>query len=270
MIRLRNLRVTAPAGASRRSALLDGISLNIRLNEYVVLCGPNGSGKSLLLRALAGLLVPTEGDVVFDWKDESPSEVAKLGIVFQSPDDQIVGSTVARDVAFGLENLGMETAKMRGRVAESLSTAELSETADRAPHLLSEGEKQRLSLASVLVLAPRVVLLDEPTSRLDPTARADLRERIRGLRDTGATVVVATHRSEDVVLADRVVGLVAGRVAFVGTPAELIDSPRCDELGILWSDPHRLRRLLWARGHGSTAGPSWNDTDSFLAEVGVA
>jgi energy-coupling factor transporter ATP-binding protein EcfA2 len=243
-------------------ALLDGITIHISSNEYVCLCGPNGSGKSLLLKVLAGLLTTTGGERTFEQTYES------FGILFQSPDDQIVGSTVARDVAFGLENRGVRTAAMRERVVDALEAADLREAASRAPHLLSEGQKQRLSLASVLVLEPRLVLLDEPSSRLDPPAREDLRERIRRLRESGATLVVATHRSEDVVLADRVVGLRDGRIVFDGTPAELLASPERDALGILWSEQHDLRRRLHESGCGPPAGPKWNDVDALITEFG--
>jgi energy-coupling factor transporter ATP-binding protein EcfA2 len=267
VIRLRDVRVEPPAGSSRRTALLDGITIHISSDEYVCLCGPNGSGKSLLLKVLAGLLATTGGERTFEQTYESCLGNG-FGILFQSPDDQIVGSTVARDVAFGLENRGVPTAAMRERVVDALAAAGLREAASRAPHLLSEGQKQRLSLASVLVLEPRLVLLDEPSSRLDPPAREDLRERIRRLRQSGATLVVATHRSEDVVLADRVVGLRDGRIVFDGTPAELLASPERDALGILWSEQHDLRRRLHESGCGPPAGPEWNDVDALITEFG--
>lgn len=266
MIRVRELRLEAPVapGGSRPEVLLDGVELEIRKNEYIVLCGPNGAGKSLLLQLIAGLRRPTAGTVECDDPD------IPIALVFQSPDDQIVGSTVERDLAFGLENRGLPPAEIRRQVDEALEWSGLAPLAGQPPHLLSEGEKQRLALTSALILRPSVLLLDEPTSRLDPPARRRFLEGVRQARGaTGAAVLHVTHRSEEVVTADRVVGMDAGRVVFEGTPEELLASEAADRLGIRWSGLHRLRRELRVRGagDGTPVGPRWNDADALAAAV---
>lgn len=262
MISARGVALHAPAGPGGRPApLLDGIDLDIRKSEYVVLVGANGAGKSLLLQVLAGLRSPSEGEITF------VSTNVSVGIVFQSPDDQIVGSTVERDVAFGLENRGLPSPEIRRRVDDALEESGLAPLAGRPPHLLSEGEKQRLALASALVLEPDLLLLDEPTSRLDPPGRRAFQDRAARAHARGAAVVHVTHRSEEILPAGRVVGLDAGRVVFDGTPAELLRSPVSDRLGILWSGLHRLRRELSRRGVElpDPSGPGWNDADTLVA-----
>lgn len=259
MIRLEDVVIEAPQPT--RPRLLDGVTLEIRSDEYIVLCGPNGSGKSLLLKVLAGLLRPRSGVRI------GPPAV---GFLFQNPDDQIVGSTVARDVAFGLENEGVALPEMRVRVDGALADFALNGLATRAPHLLSDGEKQRLALASSHVLAPPLLLLDEPSARLDPLARTESQLRILEARRRGTTVVVATHRSEEIVIADRVIGLRDGRLVFDGTPDALVDSPEADALGILWTDLHRLWRELRRLGRGDPAGLAWNDTRPLLAGLAAS
>ncbi|MCA9751972.1 MAG: ATP-binding cassette domain-containing protein [Gemmatimonadetes bacterium] len=221
MIRARGLRLDNPRPTpGARERLLDGIDLDIREGEYIALVGPNGAGKTLLLQLLGGLRSPDAGEVA------APAPLADgsggLASVFQSPDDQIVGSTVERDLAFGLENRAVPSAEIRRRVEEALDWSGLRTLARRPPHLLSEGEKQRLALASALVLRPAVLLLDEPTARLDAIARerffAEI-ERVRSERPL--TVVHVTHRADEAERADRVVALAAGRVEREAAGAEI-------------------------------------------------
>ncbi len=266
MIRLAGVRLRAP-GRSAGPALLDGIDLELRGGERVALLGPNGAGKSLLLQVISGLRPPDEG-VVEAWPAEAVAPRASL--VFQTPDDQIVGSTVERDLAFPLENRAMPPDEMRPRVDAALERAGLTARRRDPPHLLSEGEKQRLALASALLMEPTLLLLDEPTSRLDPSARAAfLAEVDRAVRDDGVTVVMATHRSEEILPGDRVLALLSGRLAFDGTPAELLRSPRADEFSIRWSPLHRLRRELDDRGLavGEERGERWNDPAALLDRI---
>jgi energy-coupling factor transport system ATP-binding protein len=264
VIQAREVRVLGPPEEARRP-LLDGVSLSIRSGEFVALVGPNGAGKSLLLRVLAGLQRPTAGHVEFDSSDVPGS----IGLVFQNPDDQIVGSTVERDLAFGLENQGTPPWEIRERVDEALAWSGLAPLAARPPHLLSEGEKQRLALASALILRPRLLLLDEATSRLDPPGRARFLSAVRGAREAGTAVLQVTHRSDEMLAGDRVIGLDRGRVVFDGSPAALLDSELADRLGILWSRLHRLRRHLRQRGvlAGVEPGPEWNRVEAIVAAV---
>ncbi|MFN8177875.1 MAG: energy-coupling factor transporter ATPase [bacterium] len=226
--------------------------LSIRHNEYVALVGPNGAGKSLLLQVMARLRPPTSGDIVFD---EANSSALPAGIVFQSPDDQIVGSTVERDVAFGLESLALPSPEIRRRVDAALAAADLRRLTGRPPHLLSDGEKQRVSLASVLVLEPSLLLLDEPTSCLDPDGRRAFLERIRQVRDRRDTTLVhVTHRLDEIQGADRVVGLREGRVVFDGSPAELLAAGSVEALGILAPGVDRPRGPTRDRGGDEADG----------------
>lgn len=232
MIRIRGLRLDPPAGRGPEAApLLEIPELHIRSGEYISVVGPNGAGKSLFLHALAGLRRPAAGSVSFALTNLSRT----CGLLFQNPEDQLVGSTVERDVAFGLENLAVPTPEIRRRVDEALAVAGLESLARRPPHLLSEGEKQRVALASTLALEPPVLLLDEPAARLDPPGRRALRERLRAERARGErTVLQVSHRAEEVMEADRILGFASGRLVFDGTPSELQRSAEADKFGILW------------------------------------
>lgn len=228
MIRIRDLTWTAPGSGS--GPLLDVPTLDIHKNEYVVVAGPNGAGKSLLLQMIGGLRSPGTGSVTFD--SANVSTAAPTGFLFQNPNDQLLGSTVERDLAFGLENAGIPPPEIRRRVDETLERHNLASLARRPPHLLSEGEKQRVAFASVLILEPEVLLVDEPTARLDAADRAEFLERLREAHRSGATVLHVTHRPEEVVLGQRVVALRGGRVVFDGSPADL-SAEEADRCGIL-------------------------------------
>ena len=262
MIGVRSVVLAAPGGGA---ALVDVGALHIRNSEYISLIGPNGAGKSLLLQILAGLRAPSAGEIVFD----DPNG-CRRAIVFQNPDDQIVGSTVERDLAFGLENLEVEPAEIRRRVDEALEWSGLAASARRPPHLLSDGEKQRLALAAALLLEPDLLLLDEPTSRLDPPARRRFLEEVHRFRDrSGAAIVHVSHHSEEILPADRVVGMREGRIVFDGSPAELLASDDADRLGVVWSDLHALRRALARRGADLPAcrGEDWNRAEPLVESL---
>jgi energy-coupling factor transport system ATP-binding protein len=263
VIEVRSVVLAAPGSGA---VLVDVGALFIRRNEYISLIGPNGAGKSLLLQLLAGLRPPTAGEIAFDESNGS----GRRAIVFQNPDDQIVGSTVERDLAFGLENREVEPAEIRRRVDEALEWSGLAPSARRPPHLLSEGEKQRLALAAALLLEPDLLLLDEPTSRLDPPARRRFLEEVHRFRArSGATIVQVSHRSEEILPAERVVGMRAGRIVFDGSSAELLASGDADRLGIVWSDLHGLRRALARRGAELPAcrGEEWNRAEPLVESL---
>lgn len=268
MIRLRQVTLVRPSAAAApdgaRAALLDGIDLEIRPGERLAIVGANGAGKSLLLQVVAGLRRPTSGDVLRDPADLRPA------LVFQTPDDQIVGSTVERDLAFGLENRAVPTDEMRRLVDAMLERIGLTDRRRDAPHLLSEGEKQRLALGAALLMEPQVLLLDEPTSRLDAEGRRRFLDEVRRAREeTGTAVVHVTHRSEEAVTADRVVGLRAGRVVFDGDPAAFLAAD--EELGVRWSELHAFRRALRRRGVEvpGASGDWWNDPEVLLDQLGL-
>ncbi|HHU40511.1 MAG TPA: ATP-binding cassette domain-containing protein [Propionibacterium sp.] len=219
MIHLDDVHYAYPDG---RSAL-DGVSLRIAAGERVAILGPNGAGKTTLALHLNGLLTPRAGSVSIAGTPINRRSLAavrrRVGMLFQDPDDQLFSSTVADDVAFGPFNAGVRGDELDHRVAAALMSVGAHDLVDRAPHHLSYGQKQRVALAGILVLEPDVIVLDEPTSMLDPAARRDLVDLL-GRLDT--TLVVITH---DLPLAlqacDRVIVLDAGRIVADGPPREV-------------------------------------------------
>ena len=230
MIRVRDLRLLAPGSVEGSDPLVEVPSLDIRHGEYVVIFGPNGSGKSMLIHSIAGLRRMEHGSITFDNTDASAP--VRPGILFQNPGDQLLGSTVERDLAFGLESEGVPTEEIRARVDEALADAGLTALRRRPPHLLSQGEMQRVALASVLILRPRILLADEPTARLDADDREHFLDRLREANRSGATVLHVTHRAEEVAAADRVIGLERGRVVFDGPPSALAED-QAEALGVI-------------------------------------
>ena len=218
---------------------LDGVTLRFEPGELVAIVGANGSGKSTLAKLTDALLLPSEGRVTVDGLDTADPEAmwevrSRVGVVFQDPDDQIVGTVVEEDCAFGPENLGLPSTEIRSRVDAALAAVGLTGLERREPHLLSEGQKQRLAVAGALAMAPHYLVLDEPTAMLDPPGRRAVLAIARSLaRDRGHGVLLITHDAAALAVADRVVGLVAGRVAFEGSPQQLLSNgPLLDELGL--------------------------------------
>jgi energy-coupling factor transport system ATP-binding protein len=210
---------------------LDGVSLSVSPGEMVAVVGANGSGKSTLARLCDGLLAPTSGRVVVDGLDTSDEATtwdvrALVGMVFQDPDDQIVGTVVEEDCAFGPENLGLPSAEIRARVFAAIRTAGLTGLEKREPHLLSEGQKQRLAIAGALAMRPRYMVFDEPTAMLDPEGRRSVIAAMESLaRTDGHGVLIVSHDVSDVARADRVIALAAGSVVFEGPPEDLFSDP---------------------------------------------
>jgi energy-coupling factor transport system ATP-binding protein len=209
---------------------LRGVSFELAQGGTTVVLGANGSGKSTLARLANGLLLPGAGRVEVDGLDTRSADSIwelrrRVGLVFQNPDNQIVGTTVEEDVAFGLENLGLPRAEMRERIGDALEMVGLLGYESREPHLLSGGQKQRLALAGALAMRPRYLVLDEPTSMLDSAGRSDVLEVLRRLRAQEHGILHVTHDLSDMVSADSVVVLSGGEVAFCGTPAEMLSDP---------------------------------------------
>jgi cobalt/nickel transport system ATP-binding protein len=217
---------------NRRQLALDGIDLEVRRGEQVVLLGANGSGKSTLLKLLDGIVAPTEGTMRALGRDVAAVASGadafrfhrEVGLVFQDPDIQLFSATVFDDVAFGPLQLGLSPAEVKARADAALAEMDIAHLAERAPFELSGGEKKRAAIASVLSLEPTVLLLDEPTAALDPRTKWVLVSLIRSLGERGRTVITATHELDIVpVIADRVV--VIGeerRVLADGTPAAIL------------------------------------------------
>lgn len=229
MIEARQVTYEYRAGA-RTAPALSGVDISVEPGRLVVVCGRNGSGKSTLARLLNGLALPRSGSVSVDGMFTSDSEHAweirrRVGLVQQNPDNQIVGALVEEDVAFGPENLGVPRAEMRERVSEALATVGLTGLERREPHSLSGGQKQRLAIAGALAMLPDYLVLDEPTAMLDPEGRADVLTTLTALRERGVGIMHITHHLEDAAAADAVVVLDEGRVAYAGSPQELLGRP---------------------------------------------
>ncbi|MDR1651828.1 MAG: ATP-binding cassette domain-containing protein [Synergistaceae bacterium] len=207
------------------SPALCGADLEVLPGEWVALLGANGSGKSTLAKICNALLEPTQGDcfsLSMDCRDPACVPLIRQGaaLVFQNPDDQIVASIVEEDVAFGPENLGLTSGEIRRRVDRALELTGLSEHRRRGSHSLSGGQKQRLALAGALALEPKVLILDEATSMLDPEGRAALLECLRELNASGMTLIQITHIMEDIARAGRIAVMQSGRIVWDGLPAD--------------------------------------------------
>ena len=236
------------------SPVLNGVDLNIEDGEFFCILGGNGSGKSTFAKHLNALLQPDAGTVRVNGMDASDPELvydirSTAGMVFQNPDDQLVATLVEDDVAFGPENLGVESAQIAQRVREVLKAVGLVGFERHETHALSGGQKQRVALAGVLAMEPRVLILDEASSMLDPRGRKGLMKACHALHDRGMTIVMITHFMEEAAEADRVAVFRAGRVAMLGTPEEILT--RADELARLNLDIPAsccLGRALRAKG----------------------
>jgi len=232
-----------------------GFDLTVPEGEIVVLAGPSGCGKSTLLRSVNGLIPHMysgdyEGDVKVDGtsvKGSTMKDLAqKVGFLFQNPENQIFMFTVERDIAFGLENLGIARAEMRGRVDEAMSLLGIGDLALRAPHELSDGRKQRVALAGVLAMRPRLVILDEPTSLLDPKTAAELVGLVARLRkNLGTTFLVVEHRLDLLVkVADRIVVMNEGKKALEGNPREVLFGEDAEAYGLAVPAVTEVQKML--------------------------
>lgn len=245
--------------AGSDSPALTGVSLSVAPGQWVALLGANGSGKSTLARLANALILPTTGAVHVDGMDTRDESVvwdvrSRVGLVQQSPENQIVGTIAEEDVAFGPENLGIPTAELRTRVDAALSAVGLDGFQRREPHLLSEGQKQRLAIAGALAMRPAYLVLDEPTAMLDGTGRADVLAIVRSLRASGVGILHITHHLADIASADRAAVLDSGAIVFEGTPADLFADPgRVRRLGIGLPPMTTLVSVLRERGHAVPA-----------------
>ncbi|WP_153722583.1 energy-coupling factor ABC transporter ATP-binding protein [Sporosarcina cascadiensis] len=205
---------------------LDDVSFTLYEGEWLAVVGHNGSGKSTLAKLLIGLLFPSSGEVNLFLEQLSEENLwetrSRMGIVFQNPDNQFVGSTVQDDVAFALENNGVPHEIMVRRVHEALEQVKMTGYINHEPHHLSGGQKQRVAIAGALALQPELLILDEATSMLDPQGREEVIEIVKKLRaEFGLTVISITHDLEEVLLADRVLVMNEGNVLMTGTPEEI-------------------------------------------------
>ena len=226
---------------------VDEVSLDVKQGDFVAILGHNGSGKSTLAKHINAILYPTEGTVWVNGKDTTEEKNLwdirqEAGMVFQNPDNQIIGQVVEEDVGFGPENLGVPTKEIWERVEESLKAVGMYEFRKYSPNKLSGGQKQRVSIAGVIAMHPKCIVLDEPTAMLDPNGRKEVIRAVRALNDVeGITVILITHYMEEIIHANKVFVMDKGRIAMEGTPREIFS--QVDELKSLRLDVPQVTLL---------------------------
>ena len=206
---------------------VDEVDLDVKQGDFVAILGHNGSGKSTLAKHINAILYPTEGTVWVDGMDTKDEKELwnirqEAGMVFQNPDNQIIGQVVEEDVGFGPENMGVPTKEIWERVEESLKVVGMYKYRKYSPNKLSGGQKQRVSIAGVIAMHPKCIILDEPTAMLDPNGRKEVVRAVRALNDVeGITVVLITHYMEEIIHANKVFVMDQGKIAMQGTPREI-------------------------------------------------
>ena len=206
---------------------IDDVSFSVEKGEFIAILGRNGSGKSSLAKHINGLLLPTEGAVYVKGMDtRNQEEILQIrqsaGIVFQNPDNQIVGAVVDEDVAFGPENMGRPTEDIWRRVTKALEDVGMTAYKEASPNRLSGGQKQRIAIAGIMAMEPECIILDEPTAMLDPQGRQHVLSLVKELnQEKNITILMVTHHMEEVLLADRVIVMQEGKIAADGTPKEI-------------------------------------------------
>ena len=254
ILSLDNISYSYPTEDEESNKAVNGVSLTVKDGEWIAIVGHNGSGKSTLARLMIGLLFPDEGDVNVFLEKVTADNIwdirSRMGIVFQNPDNQFVGSTVQDDVAFALENKGVPFEEMVTRVHESLELVNMAGYLDHEPHHLSGGQKQRVAIAGALALRPNLLIMDEATSMLDPQGREEVIRIVQELKkSTGLTVISITHDLEEALLADRIFVMNKGEMLRTGTPEEIFSHG--DELESIGLDlPFAMKMSALIRDKG--------------------
>ena len=252
IINLQDITFTYDTEAPRPA--LSEVSLEIKRGEWVAIIGHNGSGKSTLAKTINGLLLPQSGRIQvgnMDLNEGNIWDIRKMvGMVFQNPDNQFVGSTVEDDVAFGMENQGIPREEMLVRVADALEQVRMSDFKTREPARLSGGQKQRVAIAGVVALRPDIIILDEATSMLDPEGREEVIATIKKIKEqSNLTVLSITHDIDEAANASRVLVMKEGRLIDEGTPEKIFSAgPKLVELGLDLPFPEKLKAALKERG----------------------
>lgn len=241
------------------TAAVDHVDMDVRQGDFIAILGHNGSGKSTLAKHFNAILTPTEGTVWVDGEDTREEKYLwdirqKAGMVFQNPDNQIIGQVVEEDVGFGPENMGVPTKEIWERVTESLKAVEMYEYRKFSPNKLSGGQKQRVSIAGVIAMHPKCIILDEPTAMLDPNGRWEVIRAVRALNDVeGVTVILITHYMEEIVHANKVFVMDQGKVAMTGTPREIFS--QVEKLKELRLDVPKVTELAYELKKSGLAMP---------------
>ena len=240
--------------ADQENYILDNVSFNIEKGEWVTIIGANGSGKSTLVKTLNGLNVPQNGNVIIDGLELNEENIwdirQKVGMVFQNPDNQFVGSTVADDVAFGLENIGMPREEMLVRIEQALQQVGMENFRNHEPARLSGGQKLRVAIAGILALAPEIIVLDEATSMLDPKGRSEVLSTVQSIKEqNNLTVISITHDLNEAAQADRIFVMEKGQIKYENKPEEIFKlGDELVELGLNVPFVEQLKAELISRG----------------------
>lgn len=235
IIEVRNLKYKYDSESENYT--LNDVSFQVKKGEWLSIVGHNGSGKSTTVRLIDGLLEAESGDIIISGDKLTAENVwekrRQIGMVFQNPDNQFVGATVEDDVAFGLENQGLDYDLMVERVQQALELVGMQDFKEREPARLSGGQKQRVAVAGVVALRPDIIILDEATSMLDPEGRLDLIRTVKKIKDSNQlTVISITHDLDEIALSDRVLVMKEGQVESTATPRELFSREDLEELGL--------------------------------------
>ncbi|MBZ2067277.1 energy-coupling factor transporter ATPase [Streptococcus sanguinis] len=235
IIEVRNLKYKYDSESENYT--LNDVSFQVKKGEWLSIVGHNGSGKSTTVRLIDGLLEAESGDIIISGDKLTAENVwekrRQIGMVFQNPDNQFVGATVEDDVAFGLENQGLDYDLMVERVQQALELVGMQNFKEREPARLSGGQKQRVAVAGVVALRPDIIILDEATSMLDPEGRLDLIQTVKKIKDSNQlTVISITHDLDEIALSDRVLVMKEGQVESTATPRELFSREDLEELGL--------------------------------------
>jgi energy-coupling factor transporter ATPase len=228
---------------------VDGVTLDVQPGDFVAILGHNGSGKSTIAKQINAILEPTEGYLYVDGKDVSDAEKLwdvrqTAGMVFQNPDNQIIASVVEEDVAFGPENLGVPTEDIWVRVEESLRAVGMLEYRTHSPNKLSGGQKQRVAIAGIMAMKPKCIVLDEPTAMLDPSGRKEVIKTLHELNEKeNVTVLLITHYMDEVIGADKVIVMDAGKIVMQGTPKEVFS--QVEKMKSYRLDVPQVTELAW-------------------------
>ncbi|WP_106448934.1 energy-coupling factor ABC transporter ATP-binding protein [Trichococcus alkaliphilus] len=252
IIELRNVTFSYSEEDARPA--LNNVSLTIQQGEWIAIIGPNGSGKSTLAKTINGLIEANSGEVIIEGIPLNAETVwdvrKKIGMVFQNPDNQFVGSTVQDDVAFGLENVGVPREEMVKRVADAVAAVNMADFMDKEPARLSGGQKQRVAIAGIVALSPDIIILDEATTMLDPEGRHEVIETIQEIKEKeNLTVISITHDIDEAAKANRIFVMEAGQLKRIGTPEEIFSlGKEIIDIGLDIPFPEKLKYQLKRQG----------------------
>ena len=256
VIEIKNLSFSYSNDDEEKQYVLNNVSLSIEKGSYTVIVGHNGSGKSTLAKLLIGLLAQEQGQIIIDGIELTNNTIYeirnKIGVVFQNPDNQFIGSTVEDDIAFGLENHLVPNEKMQAIIEEYAEKTGMINFLKKEPTKLSGGQKQRVAIAGVLAMHPEIIILDEATSMLDPKGKREIKELIKKMRDIvpNITIVSITHDISEAVASDKVIVMNKGEVYATGTPKEIFnDEERLNKVGLQLPFTYKVQHELAKEGY---------------------